>query len=70
MFYYSSSEAKHLNFAIFDKCLRVYEFNSSFIYKHKNKHKEEFRSFESIYNDVYGENYNEELNDLLDNEEA
>ena len=54
MFYFSRTESKQVNFTIFDKSLRCYEFSSEFILKKKSRHISEFAYFELIYNDIYG----------------
>jgi hypothetical protein len=70
MFYFMRGENKQLNFIIFDRKLRHYEFDSTYIIKHKRKNLNEFEEFERFYNEVFGETKNEDTNDLLDREEA
>lgn len=42
MFYFVKGEEKHLNFIVFDKRLKYFEFNSSFVMKNKGKNPKEF----------------------------
>lgn len=68
MFYYQKLPNKQINFSIFDKSLKIFEFSSSFIENHKSKHPTEYLK----YLDLLGKTFNEEKeesNDLFDREE-
>lgn len=53
MFYYQKVPNKQINFSIFDKTLKIFEFSSSYIEIHKAKYPNEYKKYLEFWGKLF-----------------